>query len=174
MTAKADYSPEEWDLLRDTVIDASVAIMLADLHSGITGLFREQTAFAKILAAGVQLEPGNTLVAALAQPDEWKESDIEDAVKVEGHSEAEAAAEALDRARDHCARVADLLDARSAPEEANGYRRWVMGAAEGTARAAKEGTLLRGGPRISTTEVDVLAKLGAAIRWEGYVAPPVG
>jgi len=56
MTARADYSVEEWDLLRDTVIGASVAVMLSDLQSGITGLFREQTAFAKILAAGVQLE----------------------------------------------------------------------------------------------------------------------
>ena len=174
MTTKADYSVEEWDLLRDTVIGASVAVMLSDLQSGITGLFREQTAFAKILAAGVQLEPGNTLVAALAEPDEWKKGDVEDAVKVEGRTQQEAAAEALERVLDRCGRVADLLDARSIPEEADGYRRWVMGAAEATARAAKEGTLLRGGPRISAAEVDVLAKLGVAIRWEGYVAPPVG
>ncbi|MEI8334511.1 MAG: hypothetical protein WCH74_11775 [Chloroflexota bacterium] len=174
MSVKGDYSPEEWDLLRGAVIGASVAVMLADLQSGITGLVREQTAFAKILAAGVQLEPGNTLVAALAQPGEWRRADVEDAVKVEGSSQKEAAAEALGSGRDRCARAADLLDSRSTPEEADGYRRWVMGAAEATARAAKEGTLLRGGPRISAAEADVLAELGAAIRWEGYVAPPVG
>ena len=66
-------------------------------------------------------------------------------------------------------------DEQQHPRAASG--KWTAGAAtpeEATARAAKEGTLLRGGPRISAAEADVLAELGAAIRWEGYVAPPVG
>jgi hypothetical protein len=62
--------------------------------------------------------------------------------------------------------IADLLDAKSDPAEAAGYKRWVLNAAAAASEAAKEGAnfLGRGGVLVSEAEKHALDQIAAALR----------
>jgi hypothetical protein len=65
-------------------------------------------------------------------------------------------------------RVADLLDRKSDPVEAAGYKQWVLNAAVKASEAAKEGAnwLGRGGVVVNEAEKAALDAISAALRVE--------
>ena len=72
-------------------------------------------------------------------------------------------AQAKSQALDACREVAALLG-RKAPGEAEGFKRWLLGAAQRAAEASKEGGFLGiGGVRVSEAEKTALAEVAQAL-----------
>lgn len=77
-----------------------------------------------------------------------------------------AAPDAKAHALAQLAEIADLLDRKSDPHEAAGYKQWVLNAATAASEAAREDTrfLGRGGVAVNEAEVAALAEIAASLR----------
>lgn len=150
MTVIADYTEEEQRLLRAAIEAAAVAISAASPGRD------EETVSEGFAAARFVLESqpayvGNTLVTSILvelQERIKEEQPFPEYVKVA------TAPGALDEAMAVLARVAKLLDAKATPEEAAGYKRWLLDIARVAAGAGKEdqGFLGMGGVMVNDRE----------------------
>jgi hypothetical protein len=77
-----------------------------------------------------------------------------------------AAPDAGEHALAQLGEIADLLDRKSNPAEAAGYKQWVLNAATAASQAAKEGGgfLGRGAVVVNDAEQAALAEIAAALR----------
>jgi hypothetical protein len=169
MTTEADYTPDEWRLLVEAPGTAALAVIAAD-KSGIFGMAREITAVSdRLESEHEQAGTSNELIAAvLARAGREESPGDADAEAGETETSEEGAradterakADAIERARG----VATLLAAKSTPEEADGFKRWLLTIAETAANASKEGGFLGiGGTRVSEDERAALEELKAAL-----------
>src|SRR5580698_4329478 len=133
MSAKTDFSVDEWDLLRSSPLMASLAVVAAS-PSGPIGLVQESTAAGKMIiqAAGSAQTPllkelGEDLQARMSIP---KPPQGATPAQVQG-----AAVEILKR-------TSDLLGQKATPEEAAEFKQWLAKVAQATAEASKEGGFL--------------------------------
>ena len=118
MTAKADFTEEEWELLREGPASAGMITLLA---SG-GGSFRETWALAKTWAEARQQQGESQLLDELVDE------------KPEG----------LDR----LSRAVALLEQKATPEDVESYKRFALEVAERVAAAHKEeGEAVSGGER---------------------------
>ena len=152
MTAKADYTDEEWATLTRAPIVAGFAITLAD-PGGPIEISKES--LAAMRAAGAPPSDDELLVAvsqaALAQRQSRhnpvKDLDLK-------------AASARQQIVDELKRVNEILSAKATPEEAASFRAWLIEAAQEAANAAKEGGFLGiGATRVSEGEEAMLSQL---------------
>src|SRR3954453_13227876 len=110
MTTKADFSEQEWDLIREAPLDAGMVVVTAD-HGGTT---RETFAMAKGYAEA-RKQHGNSqlldeLVSARPERDHTRYRSFEE-LKTHG----------LQTVRD----AVSLLEDKASPEEVEDYRRFV-------------------------------------------------
>ncbi len=171
MTGKADFTPEEWWLLKETPLRVGAAVMVA-APSGTSGTMQEIVANATALANASQLFPDSELIKALTTPDDDKQA-YKPALAEVGDADRRAREERVKaETLDMCRRVADLLDHKVAAEQAREYKQWVMQVGGDVAQAAEEGGLMRiGAKRVSVPEVKMLTDIAAALRYAEY-APP--
>ena len=161
MTLYSDFSPDEQQLLRASLEAAAVAISTASLgRSAETA--SEGFAAASFVLGSKAAQVGNTLVSSVILALEERareEKPFPDYVKV---ASAPGAREwALDTLR----ALSALLDARATPEEATGYRMWLLDIASATAAAGKEdqGFLGRGGVEINDAERAALREIAGVL-----------
>ena len=161
MSVYADYTPDEQRLLRSAIEAAAVAISAASPGR------KEETVSEGYAAANYVLGSGpkyvaNTLVTSLIV-------ELEREVKAEetfpDYSKVAARPDALKRAMDTLRAVVSLLDAKAAPDEARGYKEWLMNVATVTAKAGKEdqGFLGRGGVAVNDAERSELKDIAAVL-----------
>jgi hypothetical protein len=161
MTVLADLSEPEQRLLVHGLQSAAVAISAASPGRP------EETVSEGMAAATFILERhpddvANTLIGSVILAIEVRlrtEQPFPDFVEV---ARAEGAREAaMQTLRD----VAVLLDTRTTPDEAAGYKRWLMRIAEHVAAAGKEdqGFLGHGGVLVNATEEQALAEIAATL-----------
>jgi hypothetical protein len=161
MSILSDYSPEEQQLLLRSMSAAAIAISAASLGR------RRETASEGIAAATYIMESrgeflDNTLVGSVQHElDRRTEAGVafpnfEEQAVAEGAKEA-----ALQTLRD----LAALLDARSTPDEAAGYKRFLMGIAKSTALGGTEGGnwLGWGAEQVNDAERAALVKVAEAL-----------
>jgi hypothetical protein len=157
MTTKADYTAEEWELLMRAPFMAAMAIVAAS-PSGPIGMIKEMFAVGRVLVEGTGEGETNELISALVAE-----------VKA-GHRPAAAteslrsieAAKAL--GLNTCREVAALLARKAPTAEAEGFKRWLLTAAQRVAEASKEGGFLGiGGVRVSDAEKAALAEVASAL-----------
>ncbi len=170
MTGKADLTPEEWWLLRETPLRVGAAVMVA-APSGTSGTMHEIIANATALANASRLFPESELIKALTTPDDGEHA----------YKPAPEVGDANRRAReervktdtlDMCRRAAELLDRKIAADEAHAYRQWVMQVGGDVASAAEEGGLMRiGAKKVSAPEVKLLTEIAAALGYPEYTPP---
>jgi hypothetical protein len=141
MTGKADFTEEEWELLREGPATAGMVVLLA---SG-GGSFRETWALAKTFAEARQQHGESQLLDELVdeKPD----------VPRFGSAE-EAEQEGLERLR----RAVALLEQKATPDEIESYKQFTLEVAERVAAAHKEE-----GGAVSAEERDAVAKIGSAL-----------
>jgi len=174
VTGKADFTPEEWWLLRETPLRVGAAVMVA-APSGTSGTMHEIVANATALASATRLFPDSELIKALTAPEE-KGQAFEPGPAAEGDAnrrtrEQRVKSETLEM----CRRVADLLDRKVTSEQAQEYKRWVMQVGGDVSGAAKEGGLLHiGAKTVSGPEVKMLTEIAAALRHSPYTPPAEG
>ncbi len=150
MTVIADYTEEEQQLLRSAIEAAAIAISAASPGR------KEETVSEGFAAADFVLKSqpayvDNTLVTSILvalQSDVAAEHPFPDFV------ELASAPGALEESMTVLGRVAKLVDRKATPEEAAGYKRWLLDVAKETARAGKEdqGFLGMGGVMVNDRE----------------------
>jgi hypothetical protein len=141
MTAKADFTEEEWNVVREGPAAAGVLVLMA--QGG--GSFRETWALAKSYAEA-RKQPGQSqLLDELAseKPDVERHSTREEQESqgLKGISEAIA-----------------LLEQKATPEEVEGYRTFVLAVARKVAEAHEEE-----GQPISAAEQAAIDKVASTI-----------
>ena len=124
MTGQADFTPEEWELIREGPTGAGMVV----LTSQRGGTFRETFSMAKAYAEARQQHGESQLLDELVS--EKPKMD-----RTRAGSPAELKEHALGELRDAVA----LLEQKATPEEIEAYRRFVLGLAERVAAAHREG-----------------------------------
>jgi hypothetical protein len=160
MTAKADYTEDEWAALRRSPLVAGLAVTFAD-PGGPIELTKETMAALRTLES----PPGDheLLIAvsqdAMANSKELRHLKDELGLK---------AATARQQIADELARVNGILGAKATPDEAAAFRQWLIQAAQEAAEAAKEGGFLGiGATRVSEGEQAMLDQLRQILGVEG-------
>jgi len=147
MTGKADFTEEEWKLLREAPTSAGMLVMEADRG----GVVRESFSMAKAYT-GARTEHG----ASQLLDDIVSEKPEVDRTRFA--SEEELRSNLLQHIRD----AIDLHQQKATPEELEEYRRFIMTVANRVADARREGFMGMSGERVSDEERQALADIGEA------------
>jgi len=155
MTAKSDFTPEEWE----TVLEGPTAAGLMIAASQRGGTFRESYSIAKAYTD--------------ARRDHGASQLLDDIVgskpKVERphvHSVDELKQQSLQQLRQGLA----LVEQKGTPEEADQYKQFVVGVATRVAEAHREGFLGFSGDRVSDAERQAVSDVADAL---GVAAPSI-
>ncbi|MGC2401827.1 MAG: hypothetical protein WA510_18670 [Acidobacteriaceae bacterium] len=155
MSGKADFSVDEWDLLRTAPMMASLLVVAAS-PSGPVGLIQESAAAGKVV----------TDAAATAQTPLLKElaQDLSEKMTIPRAPEGATPEKVQGAAAEILRRTSALLAAKATPEEANEMKEWLSRIGQATAEAAKEGGFLGfGGTLVSEDEKTALSTLHTAL-----------
>jgi hypothetical protein len=141
MTGKADFTEEEWQLLREAPATAGMVVLLS---SG-GGSFRETWALAKTFAEARQQHGESQLLDELLdeKPDVPRFGSAEEAER-----------EGLER----LGRAVALLEQKATPDDVESYKRFALEVAERVAAAHREE-----GEAVSAEEREAIAKITAAL-----------
>lgn len=160
MTTKEDYSDEEWQQLMMAPGLAGMVVIASD--PSVTGMIKEIKAMGKAIEEKAAPEPAQELVASVvanmqAQAEKKEESQQK---SEQPAPDEDSMAHLLEQLRG----AAAVLDAKAAPDEAKGYKQWVVSVAVTVANAAKEGGFLGiGGELISVKEKAALESVSSAL-----------
>ena len=158
MTAKADFSEDEWATLVRSPMVAGMAITMAD-PGGPIEVLKETSAVVKVVT-GSAGEERDDLVGEVArevrQLAEQRHNPVGD-FKPKGTL---AGKEILDE----LARAGEIVGAKATPEETEAFRDWIVECAQHAADAAKEGGFMGfHAERVSQGEQDMLAQVRSAV-----------
>jgi hypothetical protein len=160
MTAKADFTEDEWTRLKRAPFVAGFAISLADPGGPIEAV-KETAATLRTVVDAARSAGHGELVDALAREVEAdaraRENPLHGFKPSKG---ANAGVEILDELRE----VNRIASEKATPEEATELREWLLSAAKNAAEAAKEGGFLGfHAVRVSEGEQQMLDRLGEVL-----------
>jgi hypothetical protein len=162
MANKSSFTPEEWSRLVASPVVASMAITAAD-PGGLWSLLQESMSSGWALLEAKQNAQATPLVKAVA--DDIANSETRNAVRESFQSQFKGSqfADIKRKAIEELGAVSHLLDAK-APDEAAAFKSWLLGVAQKSAEAGKEGGFLGfGGVAVSDAERATLAEIGTAL-----------
>ena len=143
MTRKADFTEEEWELLREG--PPTAGIVAASASSG--GSFRESWAIAKAYAEARKEHGASELLDDL----------VSSGPKTKRyHSAEEANSEGLKRLSDAVA----LLEQKAGPDEVSGYKKFTLDVAHAAAEAHKEKHEVES---VSVAEREAIERIAASL-----------
>ena len=163
MPDKSNFAPDEWKLLLESVMMASIAITAAEPH-GLWGLLQESFAGGTDLAKA-KMDPGaDALIKAVVADFGTAEGRgiARDGLKekLTGSNPAGIKAKCIDTLR----QAADVVEAK-APADATAFKTWLRQISQHVAEAAKEGGFLGiGGVAVSEAEKATLAEISKALK----------
>ncbi len=158
MTTKADYSEEEWEGLLQTPVLVGTYIMAADVS--ITAMGKEMKGMFQAIQAQNAPDAAQDLVGAVVA-DIMAKSQTKEKMETPELNKSE---DAKKQFLDHLQSATAVLDEKATPEEAAGFKEWLMTIAQATAEAGKEGGFLSiGAVRVSDQEKAALAELKTAL-----------
>jgi hypothetical protein len=153
MAKKSDFTAEEWEVLRDAPHFVSLAVATAGA-SGPFGSLKEAFAPAKAIVEAAQ--GGNELLRAICA-----QQSVRGSIKAKDMKSLREELQTL--AADKARAATSILQDKS-PGDADAYRTFLVGIAERTAQAAKEGGFLGfGGEWVSKDERTVLNRISEAV-----------
>jgi len=148
MTGKADFTPEEWELVLQGPPSAGMIVVTAQRG----GTFRESISMAKAYAGARQQHGDSELLDEIASA----KPEID---RTRHHSVEELKEHGLKQLRD----AVELLQRKATPEEVDDYRGFVLTLAERVAEAHREGFLGLSGERVSEAERGAVAEIAEAL-----------
>ncbi len=161
MTVLSDYTEEEQELIRRAVASAAIAVSASSLGRP------EETVSEGFAAADLVLKSqpnfvGNTLVTSLLV---GVQEDLKTGHVFPNYVDDASAPGAYDESMIVLGRVARLLDEKALPDEAAGYKGWLLDIARAVAEAGKEdqGFLGRGGVMVNDAERAALDAVAEAL-----------
>jgi uncharacterized caspase-like protein len=140
MTGKADFTEQEWELVREGPPAAGMIVLFAS--SG--GSFKESWALAKTFAEARKQHGESELLDEL----------VAEKPEVKRRSAQEAEQEGLSRLQEAVA----LLEQKATPDEVQSYKRFSLSVAQRVAEAHEEE-----GEPVSQAERDAIAKIEATL-----------
>jgi hypothetical protein len=143
MTGKADFSEQEWDLVLEGPPSAGMIVLTAQRGGTIRESFAIAKSYVEAREQHGQSQLLDEIVSAKPEIDHTRY-----------HSVDELQRAGLQRLRDAVA----LLDQKAAPDEVEGYRRFVLALAERVASAHREG-----GQDVSEPERAAIAEISSAL-----------
>jgi hypothetical protein len=166
MTAYTDFTADEQQLLRASLEAAGVAVSTASMGR------KEETASegfaaAQLILASRAAYVDNVLVSGVILALEERARSQQ---RFPDYVAVASGPGAREWAMDTLKAVVALLDAKAAPQDAAGYKRWLMDIASKVSQAGKEdqGFLGRGGVLVNDAERAALEKIAAVL---GVAAP---
>jgi hypothetical protein len=147
MTGKADFTEDEWKLLREAPTSAGMVVMAADRG----GVVRESFSMAKAYTEARTEHGASQLLDDIV-------SEKPEVDRTRAGSEEELRSNLLQHIRDGI----ELLGQKATPEELEEYRRFVMTVANRVADAHREGFMGMSGERVSDAEREALAEIADA------------
>jgi hypothetical protein len=162
MPGKSDFTPQEWEILRD----APHLVMLSVATAGSSGPFGSiKEAFAPARAIVEAAKGQNDLLRAVCDRAEIKaaQQSLRNSIKI-GGSAAELKEKLQYAAADKAAEANAILKTKGSPEDLDAYRSLLVNIADRTAKAAKEGGFLGfGGEWVSEGERSVISRISKAL-----------
>jgi len=159
MVKKADFTTEEWQNILLAPEMASIYIALAS-PGGIIGAFKEMMVFSKLIVEAEKEASDNALVNAVA-------ADFREMIEKKEKMKIPEMGRDPEEIKTLCIkslRSLDVMLKEKAPDESDGYKRWVYKAAQNSAEAAKEGGFLGiGGVLVNEAEADALKEIAGAL-----------
>jgi hypothetical protein len=155
VSGKADFSVDEWDLLRSAPVMASLLVVAAS-PSGPVGLVQETTAAGKVIAQTAETAQ-TPLLKTLSE-------DVMQTIAIPKPPAGATPEKVQEAAAEILRRTSALLSTKATPEEASEVKAWLVKIAQATAEAAKEGGFLGfGGVAVSDQEKSALGMVDAAL-----------
>jgi hypothetical protein len=155
MSGKADFSVDEWDLLRSSPLMASMLVVAAS-PSGPIGLVQESSAAARTIMESVGTAQ-TPLLKALSE-------DVTQTMAIPKPPPGATPGQVQEAAAEILRRTSALLSTKATPEETEEVKGWLARVAQATAEAAKEGGFLGfGGTSVSDQEKAALGMLNTAL-----------
>jgi hypothetical protein len=151
MTGKADFNPEEWDVVLKGPPSAGMIVITAQRG----GTFRESFSMAKAYGEARKQHGESELLDEIAST----KPEID---RTRYHSPEEL----KDHGLQHLREAVELLEQKATPEEVDEYRRFVLTLANRVADAHKEGFLGLSGERVSEAEATAVAEIAEALGTE--------
>ena len=154
MTTKTDFNAEEWTLLLQSLTYVTGYVITADMS--VMGALKEMKAMGKAVEQQSAPPAAQELVSSLVS-DLKEKSDNKESVAAPEVKEDDEAREVMLQGVQN---AADVLDAKCSPEEANGFKLWLLDIADAVAKADKEGSHFGiGGIQVTEKEKTALTEL---------------
>ncbi len=160
MTTRADYSPEEWNVLgMAALMIAMPVITVAEIDT--VQITQEVAAMVQKIGESIESGSDNELVNDLmAQMRERLDSGERLSVKVDISDPAALKTDVLDI----LTQATMILENKTSTEEATGFKEWIMSIAQQVAEAVREGEMLEGTINISPDEAAVMEEMRAVLK----------
>lgn len=124
MTGKTDFTQEEWELVLEGPPSAGMIVVTAQRGGTIREMFAIAKAYAEARQQHGESELLDEIVAAKPEVDHTRYHSVE---------------ELKERGLQHLRDAVELLERKAAPDEVDGYKRFVLTLAEKVANAHREG-----------------------------------
>jgi hypothetical protein len=158
VTAKSDFTEDEWATLMRAPTVAGMAITLAD-PGGPIEVVKETSAVLKF-ATGTASEQRDDLVGEIARETRGLVGQRKSPAAGFKPRGATAGMQILDE----LSRANEIVGAKATPEEAQAFREWILESAQRAAEAAKEGGFMGfRAEQVSQGEKDMLAQLRSTL-----------
>jgi hypothetical protein len=148
VTAKADFTPQEWELVLEGPPSAGMIVITAQRGGTVRETISMAKAYVEARQHHGQSELLDEIVSAKPEIDHTRYHSVEE---IKEHS--------LQHLRDAVA----LLEAKATPAEVDDYKRFVLNLAEKVANAHREGFLGRAGEPMSDAERAAIGEIAGAI-----------
>jgi len=159
MATKADFTADEWNQIQRAPFMAGLAVVAAS-PSGPFGVMKELFAVGKMLGEVKLQGTSNELIKALVADIETGAKDLNAPAELKGKTPDQVKSYAIDS----CRQVGLLVEKKIKPDEAEGFKQWLVSAAQKVAEAAKEGGFLGfGGTRVSEQEAATIKELSTTL-----------
>jgi hypothetical protein len=156
------FSPEEWNLIESAPFLAGLSVALSDLRKGLFGAIKESfVPFQAIMEPGsAASNPVVASVAASFKEMAAKHERLQSPVSVAGKKPEEVKAEV----EAQLAKIPAILEGKVPPDQAEGYKKWLLDIAVKVANAATEGGFLGfGGERVTAAETAEINELASSL-----------
>jgi hypothetical protein len=157
MSDKSSFTPEEWQVLFTAAPMIGMGVSLAS-PNGPFGVVKEMFAVGMAISETLQAGSSNPLVRAVIDDMKARGTKPERPVGMDNPESAKRVV--LETMK----RVNTVLAAKSTPDEAAGFKSWLLTIADKVAQASTEGGFFGiGGERISQAEKQAIAELASAL-----------
>lgn len=156
------FSPEDWTLIKSGPLLAGLLISLSDLRSGIFGAIKEGLAPSQAIIEGGAGSSNPVVASVVASIKEMasKRERLQPPISVGGKKPEEIKAEVVAQ----LAKISTVLEGKVPPDQAEGYKSWLVTIAGKVANAATEGGFFGfGGEKVSAAETAAINELASSL-----------